>query len=111
MMTGPRTLLALCFGALVLAAPHQAHAKKKRARPPAPPVAFYLASDGTKAPTPEAAIAGCQARQSKELAQHPELRAFADPKACERIVDKLGPLCKVNNVLRIRDLTASFQAE
>jgi dihydroorotate dehydrogenase (NAD+) catalytic subunit len=36
---------------------------------------------------------------------------FADPKACERIVDKLGPLCKVNNVLRIRDLTASFQAE
>jgi hypothetical protein len=97
MMTGPRTLLALCFGALVLAAPHQAHAKKKRARPPAPPVAFYLASDGTKAPTPEAAIAGCQARQSKELAQHPELRAFADPKACDYVITVRGPYVRTRD--------------
>jgi dihydroorotate dehydrogenase (NAD+) catalytic subunit len=36
---------------------------------------------------------------------------FADPKACERIVDKLTPLCKHSNLLRIKDLTGSFQAQ
>jgi len=36
---------------------------------------------------------------------------FADPKACERLVDKLGPLCKANNVLRIKELTGTFQVQ
>jgi dihydroorotate dehydrogenase (NAD+) catalytic subunit len=36
---------------------------------------------------------------------------FADPKACERLVDKLPPLCTANNVRRIRDLTGTFQVQ
>lgn len=34
---------------------------------------------------------------------------FADPKACERLVNKLGPLCTANNLRRIKDLTGTFQ--
>jgi len=36
---------------------------------------------------------------------------FADPKACERLVDKLGPLCKGNNIRKIRELTGTFQVD
>ena len=35
---------------------------------------------------------------------------FADPKACEQLVDGLGRLCKVNKIPRISDLTGTFQA-
>ena len=35
---------------------------------------------------------------------------FADPKACERIAEGLGDLCKANKISRINDLTGSFQA-
>ncbi len=37
--------------------------------------------------------------------------SFADPRACERIVNELEGLCKANNILRISELSGTFRAE
>jgi dihydroorotate dehydrogenase (NAD+) catalytic subunit len=37
--------------------------------------------------------------------------SFADPRACERIANQLEGLCKAANVLKIRELSGTFQAE